>query len=117
LARLGWRDDPLRSGVAAKIIELVVRRILLASGVYRPGIIGVELIPRQAFAPRPVNILGIAVKVPAVVVFPRSTDVIAIVKEIDGLATLRGEDGVESPPGEELGISRLASWLIGGGRR
>jgi len=64
-----------------------------------------------------VNILGIAVKVPAVVVFRRSTDVIAIVKEIDGLATLRGEDGVESPPGEELGISRLASSLIGGGRR
>ena len=61
------------------------------------------------------NILGIAVKVPAVVIFPRPTDVIAIVKEVYGRATLRGKDGIESPPGEELGVSGLASWLIGGG--
>jgi hypothetical protein len=37
LARLGWRDDPLRSGVAAKIIELVVRRICSQAVFIVPG--------------------------------------------------------------------------------
>jgi hypothetical protein len=59
-----------------------------------------------------VNILGIAVKVPAVVELSGSTDVVAIVKEVDGRTALRGEDGIESPLREELRVSRLAPWLI-----
>src|SRR6185437_1365817 len=87
--------------------------VLLALRVDCGRVIRVKLVPWEPLAARPVNLPRVAVKIPPVVVFARSADVISIVIEVDRLSALRGKNGIEPPLREQLRGSRFAWELVG----